>query len=79
MILFNTINLMLMIYFFMVTTAVLNKHDTIKHFANKGKKEGDDDWIEDRNIHLLGGFFAYLTLYFAKSFYNMTFFGNALN
>lgn len=75
---FNTINLYLMFYFFILASILLTQHSEIKNVANKGKEIGDDDYIEDWNLHLIGGFFAYLVIYFGMNFYHQTFFGNSL-
>ena len=64
-----------MFYFFMMATVLLIKHNIIKDSANKGKKKGDDDYIVDWNIHLLGGVLAYMAIYCFMGFYTQTFFG----
>lgn len=68
-----------MFYFFFLATATLVTHDIIKQSANKGKKETDEDYITDRNIHIMGGVLAYFCLFFARSFYYQSFLGMSLN
>ncbi len=77
-VIFNTLNLWFMFYFFMMATMTISQHHTIKRISNKGKKKGDENYIEDWNIHLIGGFFAYLVFFFSRSFYYKVFLGWSL-
>jgi hypothetical protein len=76
----NTINLFIGLYMFFITTSILIGHDVIKKESNKARKMGERDYpeITDFDIRLMGGLFAFLTIYFFWNFGNMCWFGNPI-
>lgn len=70
-VLVNLFNLIAGLYLFFLATTTLIFHNNIK----EGSNTNPDVKITDFDIRLIGGLFAYLSLYFFWNFGAMTFFG----
>ena len=64
-----------MLNFFIFASVTLVGHESIKKRANQDKDENDTTCITDTDIFILGGFLAYMCVYFARSYYHQVFFG----
>jgi len=75
----NVLNLIIGLYLFFISTAVLINHDIIKKVSNKSREyDKSRTEITDMDIRIMGGLLAYLTMYFFYNFGHMTWFGNSI-